>query len=82
MSSSENPSFLIGSSLTAVYYIRNFSIVQQPIRNKPMVFPMIAIDLCIMTSEGLMPARNAGLKADFQSSHEAPRSSLRVLTSN
>ena len=27
--------------ICTVYYIRNFPIVQQPIRNKPMVFPMM-----------------------------------------
>jgi hypothetical protein len=33
-----------------------------------------------LNSQGLM--LGLGLKADFQSSHEAPRSSLRVLASN
>jgi hypothetical protein len=51
-SSSEKPStyFLLAaeksenseeSLLIAVYYIRNFPIVQLPIRNKPIVFPMM-----------------------------------------
>jgi hypothetical protein len=29
------------STLTEVYYIRNFPIFQQPISNKPMIFPMM-----------------------------------------
>jgi hypothetical protein len=31
------------SSLTAVYYIRNLPTFQQPISNKPMIFPMMTI---------------------------------------
>ena len=48
----------------------------------PIIMSTTSLDIKALMGKNPIPRRVGSIKAQFQSSHEAPRSSLRVLASN